>query len=158
CLFSRPSDTSTGMGSGSRSAVLFRQTSASSGYPFAFSGRKNRYHLDGAWATGDGSPAVDWADYRRKLKEVGGGDGGYRLLDESPWKAAHPLKLLEQPPPANPNEAFRPNDQLSDLRFAGPGGRETVVGVERIGSEDFTPGLRPSPRTEAVTLARHERL
>jgi serine/threonine protein kinase len=159
CLFSRPAEAGSGMGPVTRSAVLIRQATPMASTGVIFSGKDNRYHnLDGAWLTADGLPATDWSDFSRKLQDTGGSDLRAGQLTESPWKSAQPLKLLEQPPPARPGEAFRPNERLADLRLAGVTGRETVVGVERLSGEDFTTGLPGVSPGKTPVLAQRERL
>jgi serine/threonine protein kinase len=159
CLFSRPGESSGGMGSGSRSALLMRQSSTGSAGTVTYTGKDNRYHnLDGAWQIADAVGSSDWNDFSRKLRETGGHDQRARFLTESPWKSQLPLKLLEQPPPARPGEAFRPNDRLADLRIADAGGRETLAGVERIAGDDFTDGLPGVSSTKVPVLAQRERL
>jgi serine/threonine protein kinase len=158
CLFSRPPDAGGGMGTATRSAVLLRQSPPVASTPAVYLGKNNRYHnLDNAWVPADGSPPVDWNDFPRRLEVVSGSDVRSRILEESPWRAAQPLKLLEQPAPASPSDAFWPNEQLSDLHLVGTGGRATVAGIERIGGEDFAASLEQPDRDKPV-LAANERL
>ncbi len=141
CLFSRPADGASATTSGGRAAVLLRQ-SAPAGTPVVFHGKDNRYHnLDGYWLTADGRLLTEPSEFAHKLRDTGGSDDGARVLDVNPWRAAQPLKLLEQPLTARPGQAFRPDTQLPDLRIAVPGSRDSVAGVERLARDDFTAGL-----------------
>lgn len=156
CLFSRPAESGAGMGNGARAATLLRQA-APAGL-VAFRGADNRYHnLDAWWSSSDGRDATDVADFRRKLQETSGADVRARLLEENPWNSVQPLKLLEQPPPAQPALAFRPNVRLAELRLPGVPTRETVAGVERIGDVVFSADLPPLTTPRIEPLARKER-
>jgi hypothetical protein len=158
CLFSRPRD-AVGMGPAGPAAVLLHQAAPASVSPVVFRGRDNRYHnLDGFWLTGDGPPATSWTDFPRRLQETGGRDLRSFVLLDSPWKDAEPLKMLEQPPPARPGPAFRPNEQLADVRVRGPDGRETVAGVQRLGGDDFTAGVSGLTPQRPFVMGRRDRV
>jgi serine/threonine protein kinase len=134
-LISRPDDGSHAVAMGdARGAVLVRQRE-NPGPSLAYSGLDNRYYnLDSYWPVPGQPDDAPWDDFLKRVARVGGTDNS-RELTVAPWGGAEPLKILEK---QSVPDAFRPDPRLADLRLKGG-----LIGVERLGTDDYVASLPP---------------